>query len=205
MTSNKFSFLIARIVMAVTLLFGVAPMLSACSDPPKEWPPITIQGDWGQVTTSPADRADHFVRHYTGIAGHAFSVTLYMCVISLMPWVVILVIPGVLFGKLEMKVESLLILGASAMLWFKSDTFQDLGLGWWLLILDVIPATIMLFWSEEHGKILLFALPAVACDLYMVMSTIIWIGDGLVKSPLITLAWIVGKVFVTIFCYKHSI
>jgi hypothetical protein len=103
-----------------------------------------------------------------------------------------------------MKIESLLILVAGALLWFGSSTFRDLGLGWWLLILDVVPAAIMVFWTSERHKILLFGVPAAILVIHTVINVFTWIANGFILQPLTTLAWLAVLGMFAYLCFRKE-
>jgi hypothetical protein len=160
----------------------------------------TWKGDL-EPGSSYAGFAEHQVRRAASAGGHSVAYVVYLALIAIVPWITIILIPGALAGDWEMKAESSLILFASLLLWFGSDTFRDLGLGWWLLILDIIPAAIMIFWTSESGKVLLFGVPAALLGVHTIINIIIWVADGLILKPLATVALLAAIGFAAHLCH----
>lgn len=202
-SSNKFACLVARIVLVVAVVFGFAPMLTACGgEPERELPAMQWLGDV-EPGTSPAGRIDHFVRHATGGIGVGISIILVFLFLLVVPWVAVIGTLESLFGKLEVPVEAGLILLASLGLWGYSDTINKLGMGWWLLGMDVIPAVLALIFQKKKRAI--FAIPAVgAIGLLVVMGyalivdafaehSVVMIGGGMVVGVLLLIWWLARK------------
>jgi hypothetical protein len=147
---------------------------------------------------------EHMVRYGSAYAGMQLSTVFYTALILLVPWVVILLVPGVIFGAWEMKVESLLILGFFGLLWWKSQMLGDLGLVPWLIIVDMIPAAIMFFWSSEAHKTALFGAFSAILVLKMLVDVCVWIGDGLVLASISTMLCIAALVGMVVLCRRKE-
>jgi hypothetical protein len=168
-------------VLFLAALF-VSPVMVGCGNPADKFPDMSMKGDI-EPGSSRLAVADHGVRQGGCVVTHSLGYLVYLAVILAIPWVAILLIPGVIAGEWEMKIESALIIFASATIWFGSSTFRDLGLGWWLLVIDVIPAIIIIFWTSERLKILLFGIPTGICVVYHALSFIMGITDHVILNP----------------------
>jgi hypothetical protein len=201
MTSNKFLALVARMSLVLSVIFGFA-MLTACSDPPKEWPPITIQGEMGQGSSA-AGHAEHFVRHYTATIGEMIAIGFFLIFLLVIPWAAIFGTLESLLGKAEVPIEAGIVLLASIGLWHYSDTFSELGLGWDLLFLDVIPALLALIFQEK--KKLLFAIPAGGALLLLVVRGYAWIVDAFTEHSIVMVGGVViGGVLLLIWAARRK-
>jgi|WetSurMetagenome_2_1015567.scaffolds.fasta_scaffold177219_1 hypothetical protein len=173
--------------------------LGACSEERVEPNPFgvaTWKGNDLEPRSSHAAIAGHAVRSGAATVGRQIAFTVGIAMIAIMPWIVIFLIPGIWFGRWEMKVESLSILCTSGIIWYFGSAFHDLGLIWWLVWLNVIPAVILMFWSSESGKIALFGFFAGFGAAYMIVKSVNMLLSGLVLQPLTTIVVCVIVFFV---------
>ncbi len=187
---------IVRIVLALVLIAGFAPALTACGgDPPrKEWPAMQWRGSDTEPGSRPQAVADHAYRSASTTVGRHAAFTIGLAFIAGMPWLVIMLIPGIWFGSLEMKAEAAIILAVSGMIWYLGVAFHDLGLIWWLVWLNVIPGVILAFWKTESGKIGLFGFFAGTAAAYIAVIAVNMLLSGLILQPLTTAAVIFAAV-----------
>jgi hypothetical protein len=176
-------------LVPVLVLALVALVCLGCSHH-NPLPPISGKGGL-EPGSSMIGVADHGVRLIGAATGGAAAWLMYAALIVGLPWLVIALIPGVIAGKWEMKIEGGLILLACFLL-LRDDAFRAIGLTGWMIWLDAIPAAVILFWESESGKFVLFGIPAALFALVCGFKVISAIGAALASAPITTLAVALG-------------
>lgn len=119
-------------------------------------------------------------------------------VILLLPGIIFAVIPGVLAGDREPRIEAKVILTIAGVVLALAIVFESWGLVAGVNICCIIPAIILWILDDEDHKVGIFGIPAYVFFLFYLIQTAIWIEE----HPLQFVGVIVGGVLLTIMLFS---
>jgi len=154
---DKIQMIVARIVLALTLVFAAAP-LAGCSE--NNLPTMTIKGGDRPTASDGTNNLSRGLERNGYAAMNRGDFLGMWIVIAGVPWLIFLLISGWLFGKKNEKPLEILTLCVGAAALYKPASHQDLEP--WLLLTWVVPCAIYIFLKGEKRKFVAFGAFSVA-------------------------------------------
>lgn len=181
----------ARILIIIAVsIFAFSVLTSCAEEPPDHFSGVSQVGPDQPVNTptTTGQAIEAHARHGLKRAGHEAAWSFLFAGIFALPALTILIIPGVIFRRLEKIIEGLIILLAGIFFMHLASEGKMNDLWHCALWGNAIPGGILFLWGliskEEEGKLILIALPMLGMGLYIAGLSFHMIFTGFLKEPL---------------------